>query len=387
MDPAAFDGLARTIAQSFPAVGCCGDWWRAYPWSGRSRRWGRRRARPKGPSIGCRGTPSGATASSAPSRQSTSTDQLPRRHRHHNNHHNMVGAVVGAAIPDPAPPTARPASATATAARQLLRPGLCRPASTCSGQPAAQRGPGAVRGMPGAVAAVASRRTINATRPAASRGCAVPRTAPAGSAVRTAAAIRAPAAAACPAKPARQRPVPGQPTCKTLGQACASADQCCSTDHTACAFNNVVREQDVCCSTLGGACKQGGPSGDCCCAVEHEAQGQDYAYSSERSLRRDPGQSASTTRHACRVSATDVLHPLTSGRHPHVRRTLPHVTKNMCPGHDESGTVKFPGWSLLSGLTAKPPSVRMSVRYSSSAASTPGAMAKIPDRGTCRESG
>jgi hypothetical protein len=70
----------------------------------------------------------------------------------------------------------------------------------------------------------------------------------------------------------------GQPSCKTLDQACTSAAECCSTDHTACAFNNVVLEQDVCCSTLGGACKQGGPSGDCC--VVNTSQGQDYAYCS-----------------------------------------------------------------------------------------------------------
>ena len=62
----------------------------------------------------------------------------------------------------------------------------------------------AVRGM-----AVASRRTINATRPAASRGCAVPRTVRAGSAAATAVAMTARAAAACPADVRRQRQVTG----------------------------------------------------------------------------------------------------------------------------------------------------------------------------------
>ena len=56
---------------------------------------------------------------------------------------------------------------------------------------------------------------------------------------------------------------------------CTSPSQCCSTDHTACAVNNVVINQNVCCTTLGGTCATGGPSGDCCTVVV--PQGLEYA--------------------------------------------------------------------------------------------------------------
>lgn len=68
------------------------------------------------------------------------------------------------------------------------------------------------------------------------------------------------------------------PPCIAHLQPCTSVDQCCDTDHTACSPNNVIIGQDVCCSTLGGTCTSGGPSGDCCGV--NVPSGEDYAYCS-----------------------------------------------------------------------------------------------------------
>jgi hypothetical protein len=81
--------------------------------------------------------------------------------------------------------------------------------------------------------------------------------------------------------------------CKAHLQPCDSTGQCCSTDHTACAFNNVVIGKNVCCSTLGGTCTSGGPSGDCC-AVSVPT-GQEYAYCS-------PGGACGGQGAVCRVN-------------------------------------------------------------------------------------
>ena len=80
---------------------------------------------------------------------------------------------------------------------------------------------------------------------------------------------------------------PGVCGCVAHLQPCTSAAQCCSTDHTACAPNNVVIGQNVCCSTLGGACTTGGPSGDCCAV--NVPEGQDYAYCSSHGTCGGPG--------------------------------------------------------------------------------------------------
>jgi hypothetical protein len=83
------------------------------------------------------------------------------------------------------------------------------------------------------------------------------------------------------------------PPCRTHLQSCTSTAQCCSTEHTACAYNNVVLEQDVCCSTLGGTCTTGGPSGDCCSV--NGPGGADYAYCS-------PGGACGGEGATCRVN-------------------------------------------------------------------------------------
>lgn len=68
------------------------------------------------------------------------------------------------------------------------------------------------------------------------------------------------------------------PPCRTQLQSCTAIAECCATESTACAHNNVFLDTNVCCSTLGGACTEGGVSGDCC--VVDVPSGRDYAYCS-----------------------------------------------------------------------------------------------------------
>jgi len=97
-------------------------------------------------------------------------------------------------------------------------------------------------------------------------------------------------------------------TCKAQRAPCTRAGQCCATDHTACAPNNVIIGENVCCSTLGGACREGGPSGDCC-GVNLQG-GSDYAYCSPGGACGGPGATCRfnevcVSGVCCKVNPTD----------------------------------------------------------------------------------
>ncbi len=56
----------------------------------------------------------------------------------------------------------------------------------------------------------------------------------------------------------------GDACCEALREPCTSVDQCCAAEDVACAQNNAVVDQTVCCSTLGGPCSGLGLGMDCC---------------------------------------------------------------------------------------------------------------------------
>ena len=142
--------------------------------------------------------------------------------------------------------TAASVSRTATAAPATASTSSVPPSrAPAAGRPAVRRRPAVVRGMPGAAAAVVSRRTINATRPAARRGCVVPRTARGGMRSRRLRQRRHLRGVLTRPDLQRQRPVPGAadlyaarpvPRCCDKNGNCqpGNTEQACGTGGHAC---------------------------------------------------------------------------------------------------------------------------------------------------------